>query len=267
MEWLRLWHDMPTDPVWRTIARRSKRPVPEVLSVFLHVLVNASERNGTQGNAPERGRTHNLHCDDISASLDMDEADVQAILDAMQGKVIDGDILTGWTKRQPKREDFSASQRKAEWKERKRNAVERTGTQSDAPDTDTDTDSSVSKDTAGTAKKTPEPDKDAPDVIDPTKILFDSGVALLTKAAVTERNARTMLGRWRRQFGDEAVIAAIGTAKREGAIDPVSFIEGVFRGTATRNARQDHRGAPAPDTFTAVCRDVASRGAPSAEDG
>ena len=23
--WLRLWHDMPNDPKWRTIARKSKR--------------------------------------------------------------------------------------------------------------------------------------------------------------------------------------------------------------------------------------------------
>lgn len=48
--WFRLWHDMPTDPKFRTIARASKQPLALVIAVYLHVLVDAS-------NANERGRT------------------------------------------------------------------------------------------------------------------------------------------------------------------------------------------------------------------
>lgn len=64
---------------------------------------------------------------------------------------------------------------------------------------------------------------------DPVKVMFDSGIALLTAAAMPEAKARQMLGKWRQAHGPEAVIAALGAAQREGAIDPVSFIEGVLR--------------------------------------
>lgn len=132
--WVRLWHDMPTDPKWRVIARRSGRSVSEVIAIFNFVMVNAS------ANATERGRTHNLFADDIAAALDLEEPEVQAVLDAMQGKVMDGNRLSGWETRQPKREDESASRAKA-WREAQK--AERDRTQENAterPDAETETD-------------------------------------------------------------------------------------------------------------------------------
>ena len=133
--WVRLWHDMPTDPKWRVIARRAGQRIGDVIAVFNFVMVNAS------ANANERGRTQNLFADDIAAALDMEEADISAILDAMKGKVLCKDgYLLGWEKRQPKREDSSAERAKKWREERKRtqaNATER-------PDTDTDTDKNIS---------------------------------------------------------------------------------------------------------------------------
>lgn len=158
--WLRLWHDMPTDPKWRTIARKSKQRIGDVIAVYLHLLVNASsntETNGnarvTQGNADKRGVTKNLCADDIASSLDMDVEQVEQILSAMQGKVLDGERLTGWTKRQPKREDDSAPRVKA-FRDKKRAAQEAAKnekndgethgnagvTQGNAPDKDPDKD-------------------------------------------------------------------------------------------------------------------------------
>lgn len=125
---------MPTDPKWRVIARRSGRSVSEVIAVFNFVMVNAS------ANATKRGRTHNLFADDIAAALDLEESEVQAILDAMQGKVMDKNALSGWETRQPKREDDSASRAKA-WREAQK--TERNQTQANAtkrPDAETDID-------------------------------------------------------------------------------------------------------------------------------
>lgn len=91
------------------------------------------------------------------------------------------------------------------------------------------------------ARVKPEPDTDTLDdkssnaadaPIDPVKVMFDGGVSLLTSAGIPSAKARTLLGKWRKDHGAEAVIAAIGRAKREGAIDPVAFIEGCFRFTA-----------------------------------
>lgn len=111
-EWVRLWRDMPTDPKWRVIARRSGRPVSEVISVFIFMMTDAAEWE-------HRGRLGSWETESVAAALDMDEAHVEAIFDAMQGRVLDGDTLLGWEKRQPKREDDS-KQRVADYRARQR---------------------------------------------------------------------------------------------------------------------------------------------------
>lgn len=63
----------------------------------------------------------------------------------------------------------------------------------------------------------------------PDKLVFDHGLRLLTSAGKADGAARAMLGKWKRDHGAEALVVAIGKAQREGAIDPISFIEGCFR--------------------------------------
>lgn len=69
---------------------------------------------------------------------------------------------------------------------------------------------------------------DAPSA-DPAKLMFDSGIALLTEGGTKESHARSMIGKWRKDHGTAAVIEAISRAKREGAIDPLEFITGIFK--------------------------------------
>ncbi len=107
--WLRLWSDMPNDPKWRTIARISEQTIPAVIAVYLHILVNA-------GNAEERGHLHHFVPEDIAGALQIETEQVQAILSAMQGRVLDGDCVSGWAARQPLREDGSAQRAKA-WRD------------------------------------------------------------------------------------------------------------------------------------------------------
>lgn len=135
--WVRLWHDMPTDPKFRTIARAAKQPLPTVVAVFTFLLTDAS------ANENERGRTTATD-EDIASAFDIDESDVAAIKKAMQGRVLDGDMLAGWSKRQPKKEDNSAERAKA-WRAAKQteNANERSRTEAndeERPDAETDTD-------------------------------------------------------------------------------------------------------------------------------
>jgi hypothetical protein len=149
-DWVRLWHDMPADPKWRTIARKSGQRVGDVIAVFTFLMVNAS------GNATERGRTQGFDIEDVATALDVNESDVQAIIDAMQGKVLDGERLTGWGHRQPKREDLGASRRKSEWLERngtQRNAEERPETETE---TDKEEDTNVSSTVTRARKKSPQ---------------------------------------------------------------------------------------------------------------
>lgn len=139
--WVRLWHDMPTDPKWRTIARKSNQRIGDVIAVFNFLMVNAS------ANAMQRGTLSGFEIEDVASALELQESDVEAIISSMQGKVLDGYTLTGWDRRQPKREDNSTERSRALREKRKLlrgtaggNKTQRNATQCNAPDTETDAD-------------------------------------------------------------------------------------------------------------------------------
>ena len=114
-QWLRLWHDMPNDPKFRTIARVSKQPIALVMSTYIHLLVNASQH-------VTRGHT-DVTIEDVATALDVDESQINDIMDVMEGRVIKDGVLLGWDKRQPKREEdekhrFTAAERKRKQREK-----------------------------------------------------------------------------------------------------------------------------------------------------
>lgn len=208
-DWVRLWHDMPTDPKWRVIARKSGRSISEVIAVFNFVMVNAS------ANANERGRTHNLFADDIAAALDLPEADVEAILTAMKGKVLDSDgRLSGWEKRQPKREDSSAERAKKWRDERKRtqtNANERPETETDIP---------LSKDNGR--------------AVAPSSDVEFWNLSKEYLRPYVKGDPGSLIGKWIKAHGKPETIGAITASQTERAVDPVAFIQAVFRRQAKK---------------------------------
>lgn len=172
IEWFRLWHDMPNDPKWRTVARASGQPIALVLSVALHLMVDAS-RNVTRGHIT-------VTAEDVASALDVTDEAVEAIFKAMQGRVLDGDRLSGWEKRQPKREDAgnpetgakSAAERKKAQREREKQAREAAGNDDGHgasrdvtldTDKDTDKDSSVFPDGNTEGAGAPAPSALGPD--------------------------------------------------------------------------------------------------------
>jgi hypothetical protein len=118
--WVRLWHDMPNDPKWRVIAHASSQSIATVQAVYLQLLVDAS-RNVTRGHVTV---TH----EEIAFAIDVTEQVVDAVMLAMEGRVISCGVLTGWEARNPLREDDgdpltgakSAAQRKRDQRERER---------------------------------------------------------------------------------------------------------------------------------------------------
>jgi hypothetical protein len=97
MDWFCWHHGTVNDPKWRVIARKANARVADVLAVFAAFLERASQ-------ADPRGAIAGWDADTIAAGLNMDPDQVTAIHAAMQGRILDGDSLTGWSKRQPKRE-------------------------------------------------------------------------------------------------------------------------------------------------------------------
>jgi len=126
-QWVRLWIDMPNDPKWRTVARISKQSISTVIAIYVHMLVCASNN----ANATERGRTLSWCDEDVASALDIETDSVVAVREAMQGRVLDGDYLTGWEKRQPIREDGAAERSKL-WRLNKKSESERERTQPNA---------------------------------------------------------------------------------------------------------------------------------------
>lgn len=214
MAWVRLWEDMPTDPKWRVIAKRSGRSIAEAMAVFNFMLVAASKANGDLVAWSD---------EDVAAALDLEEGHVQAIREAMQGKVLTGDRLSAWEVRQPKREDDSL-QRVREHRERKRDAAKRDvtqcnadETQRNAPDTDTDTDTAANA--AGAAA--PPSDRDW---------LWSLGLALLAKHTAKPGSAlRSVIGRWLKLTGDDAALIRAeieaATGPPNPVAEPISWIE------------------------------------------
>jgi hypothetical protein len=93
------------------------------MAVYMHLLVSAS------ANANERGRTQ-VNTEDLASALDLEITAVEAILGAMQERVLEADWISGWEKRQPVKEDNSAERSKA-WREaqKSKNDDERNRTQ------------------------------------------------------------------------------------------------------------------------------------------
>lgn len=140
----------------------------------------------------------------------------------------------GWGKRQYKSD--TSNDRVKRHREKKRNVT------ITPPDTETETDNSVGKPTAAEPQQN-DPIEPAVETVDPLKVMFDSGIRLLGQSGTPEHRARPMLGKWRQRYGAEAVITALGAAQREGAIDPISFIEGSLKNGQRPNSYRDGRSA------------------------
>lgn len=116
MNWLRWYHGTVNDPKWRVISRRANASIPVVLAIWAAMLENASQ-------ASPRGKLQGWDHEDVAAALDIDSSEVKAVYDAMQGKTLNGDTLTGWENRQPKRErDDSSAERVRAHRERHKHA-------------------------------------------------------------------------------------------------------------------------------------------------
>ncbi|MHB9879112.1 hypothetical protein ACSMXM_05560 [Pacificimonas sp. ICDLI1SI03] len=94
------------------------------------------------------------------------------------------------------------------------------------PDTDTDTYSVEDKSSTNA---------DASEV-DLDKVAFDLGARLIRATGKTESEARSIIGKWRKNHGNGETLEAIIRAEREKPADAVEFISGRLRWVARRQA-------------------------------
>lgn len=59
--------------------------------------------------------------------------------------------------------------------------------------------------------------------------LWKDGLAILTSADVPERQARSLLGKWRKSAGDAGLLTILAEAQQQAISDPIPWIEAAIR--------------------------------------
>ena len=106
MDWFRWYHGACSDSKWPIVARKAGVNVGVVVSVWAALLEHASQNE-------ERGDVSGFDCETFNALYGYEDGVCEAVLAAMieKGMICDGRICA-WSKRQPKREDDTAAERK-----------------------------------------------------------------------------------------------------------------------------------------------------------
>lgn len=76
--------------------------------------------------------------------------------------------------------------------------------------------------------------------LDMVRELFASGVAILAGAGVQERQARSIMGRWRKTYSDGALIAVLARCQVERPSDPVAWLTKALQSEARQAKGMDH---------------------------
>ncbi len=81
---------------------------------------------------------------------------------------------------------------------------------------------------------------------DPVKVLFDTGVQLLTAAGQTEKQARSLIGKWRKGRSDGDVLTALIDCRARAISEPVEWLQKRFGGVKHVSASgYEYRGSDA----------------------
>jgi hypothetical protein len=129
-DWFRSWHGAPTDPKWRTVARRAGVRPGDVTAVAWLLLDRASQ-------AKERGSIAGYDAEVIADALGYEPDEVLRIIAALHEKgILADDKFASWHERQPSREDASTDRVRAfrERQKRDETPVKRDETQRNAPE-------------------------------------------------------------------------------------------------------------------------------------
>lgn len=124
-DWFRAWHGAPTDPKWRTIARRANSRPGDVFAVVSCLWDRASQ-------AKDRGSVAGYDCEIIADGLGYEPEEVERIIAALIDKevIVDGRIAA-WEKYQPKREDNQSTDRSRRFRDKQHSQTEMVEAQRD----------------------------------------------------------------------------------------------------------------------------------------
>jgi hypothetical protein len=113
MEWFRWYGGTLTDPKFQWVANKSCQTVAAVIAVWVAVLERAHD-------CEQRGCCTGLDFESLDVALHLDDGAAHDIYQAFVRKamIVDGDMVANWERRQPKREDETAAERKKDYRDR-----------------------------------------------------------------------------------------------------------------------------------------------------
>jgi hypothetical protein len=114
MDWFRSWHGALVDPKWLLIGKKANVPPAIVTAIFWALLDHASQ-------ADDRGDIGSFDTESYAEFGGINESDVKNVIEELRKKgIISGTSIKSWKKRQPSREDPTASMRQANRRKRVR---------------------------------------------------------------------------------------------------------------------------------------------------
>jgi len=80
--------------------------------------------------------------------------------------------------------------------------------------------------------------------------LWKQGLLVLSRlAGKSDRQCRSVIGKWRKDHADEKVLYAIARAEKESASEPVAFVEAILRGSSRKAPRFEEQSDRAVEAF------------------
>lgn len=214
IDWFRWHHGSVNDQKFGLIARKAGASVAEVIAVWACLLEAASA-------SADRGNVGEPDYEAIDCALGMDDGTAKRIYERMQERSIvdQNGRITSWEKRQPKREDDTATDRKRRQRERDKDVVtqeSRGVTQSHDREEESREEESNSAPIGAGGKP--------PKLTDPKEIIFGYGLALLVNAGVAEKQARSFLGGLEKHHGSAAVVDKLRDCARAKPLQPLEWM-------------------------------------------
>lgn len=219
MQWLRWYRGTHSDPKFGAIARKHGVHKTAVVAVWAGVLEFA------RGNG---GSLEGMDQSDLAAALDLEDAQVQAIIVGFTDKgMIADSVVTKWGNRQFQSDNVTARVRKSRAKKRSEADDETLHTRSrnvDVTPPDTDTDTEDSEPIGSSAPSAP---------FDLKAQIFGPCLRWLAKqTGKPESKLRPMVGRWCSRYGDGGTLDGLVAAARASPVDPIAWIESILNGKA-----------------------------------
>jgi hypothetical protein len=267
MLWWKCANDLPANWKLRQVARECEQPVHVVLAVWTTLLCHASSQEGEA-----RGTLAGWMDAKGAVLLDLPSSTVRAVRMAMADLLLSGDAIADWGRHQ----DVTASAvRMRRLRERRRSDAEAETSVTQPTVTERHSDATVTRSDAPLRPVTREerrgeysepigsgaggalavgPSEPPPDA---RTVLFREGLDRVRRlTGKPPKAARSLLGRWLREAGDDCALLAAVLHQAEAArpLDPVPWV------TAALGAQMGTRAPPGRDDAhsrrTAIFQDM-----------